>query len=158
MQSKEELTDNLAAKYAQLTADEAPKVYPASKRTLALVVAWLIPGAGHLVLGKYGRAAMFFLTITAAFMIGLALHGRLFWPLQPTVENSSSPDFVSFLWFFAQIGTGLCYLFCYALGINTIPTPNAPTYEYANALTCLAGLLNYLVIHDVFDIAAGRKK
>ncbi len=158
MQSKDELTDNIATKYAQLATEDLPKIYPASTRALAVVAAWFVPGAGHLVLGKYGRAFTFFITITIAFIIGLALHGRLFWPFQPTSETSSSPDFVSFLWFFAQIGTGICYLICYALGLGTTAVASAPTFEYGNALTCLAGLLNYLVMHDAFDIAAGRKK
>jgi hypothetical protein len=158
LQSKDELTEDIVTKYAQLAHEDLPKIYPASTRTLAIVASWLVPGAGHLVLGKYGRALTFFLTITAAFIIGLALHGRLFWPFQPTTETSSSPDFVSFLWFFAQIGTGICYLVCYALGIGTTALASAPTFEYGNAMTCLAGLLNYLVMHDAFDIAAGRKR
>jgi len=31
------------------------------------------------------------------------------------------------------------------------------TYEYGNTFLLVAGLLNYLVMLDAFDIAAGRK-
>ena len=37
-------------------------------------------------------------------------------------------------------------------------TPEAATFEYGNTFMFLAGLLNYLVIHDAYDIAAGRKR
>jgi hypothetical protein len=33
----------------------------------------------------------------------------------------------------------------------------AITYEYGNAFIIVAGLLNMLVVLDVFDIAQGRK-
>jgi hypothetical protein len=33
----------------------------------------------------------------------------------------------------------------------------AATYEYGNTFLIAAGLLNYLVIIDAFDVASGRK-
>ena len=64
------------------------------------------------------------------------------------------------LWFFAEIGSGLCYVVSYVLGLGMAPIAQAaasPTFEYGNTFMFLAGLLNYLVIHDAFDIGAGRK-
>ena len=158
MQSKDNVADNLASRYAEL-ADDPPQPYPSAKRNLALIASWLVPGGGHLVLGKYGRGLLFLFTIAGAFLIGLSLHARLFYPI-PTAstEVSSSPDYIGILWFFAQIGSGLCYLLSYAVGAGTVPQPGAATFEYGNAFTFLAGLLNYLVMHDAFDIGAGRKK
>ena len=157
MQTKDELTDNFAAHYAAISED-LPKEYPMAKRTLAVVASMFVPGAGHLVLGKYGRGVLFFATITGAFIIGLSLHARLFYPMPSATEHSSAPDFVGVLWFFAQIGSGLCYVVSYLLGIGAVAQPSAATYEYGNTFTCLAGLLNYLVMHDAFDIGAGRKR
>ncbi|MBI3650518.1 MAG: hypothetical protein HY231_05655 [Acidobacteria bacterium] len=157
MQTKDDLTEEFAARYAAID-DDAPKAYPASKRMLAVVAAMLVPGAGHLVLGKYGRGLLFFATLTGAFILGLSLHARLFYPLPSPTEHSSAPDFVGVLWFFAQIGSGFCYLVSYLLGLGTVPQPSAATYEYGNTFTCLAGLLNYLLMYDVYDIAAGRKR
>jgi hypothetical protein len=123
-------------------------------------VAWLVPGAGHLVLGKRGRALLFFLTIVGAFVIGLILNGHLYWPT-PDPTAALRVDLITGLWFFAQIGSGLCYVASYLLGLGTAAIPLAaasPTFEYGNTFMFLAGLLNYLVIHDAFDIAAGRKR
>jgi hypothetical protein len=157
LQTKDNLTDDFAAHYAA-TSEDLPKEYPASKRLMAVLAAMLVPGAGHLVLGKYGRGLIFLVTITGAFLIGLSLHARLFFPIPTPGETSSAPDFVGVLWFFAQIGSGLCYIVSYLLGFGIIPHPSAPTYEYGNTFTCLAGLLNYLVIYDAYDIGAGRKR
>jgi hypothetical protein len=157
LQTKDELTDDFAAHYAAIS-DDLPKEYPVAKRTLAVIASMLVPGAGHIVLGKYGRGLIFFVTITGAFIIGLSLHARLFYPVASPTEHSSAPDFVGVLWFFAQIGSGLCYVVSYLLGIGTVAQPSAATYEYGNTFTCLAGLLNYLVMHDIFDIGAGRKR
>jgi hypothetical protein len=46
----------------------------------------------------------------------------------------------------------------YALGFGLSPRPEAATYEYANTFMILAGLLNYLVVIDAYDIASGRKR
>ena len=88
MQSRDDLSGDLSAHFrARVAAEPDLKPYPLPRRTLAVIVAWLIPGAGHLVLGKVGRAALFFVTIVGAFTLGLALHGRLFWP-----AAADSPD------------------------------------------------------------------
>lgn len=90
-------------------------------------------------------------------MLGLALEGRLYWPVAPETPGFLPFDLISMLWFISQIGAGLCYIVAYVLGIGIEPHPAAATFEYGNTFTFLAGLLNYLVIHDAFDIAAGRK-
>ena len=160
MQSRDDLTDHLAARFEMRgAADSELKPYPTPRRTIAVAVAWLIPGAGHLVLGKAGRAALFFVTIVGSFVFGLALHGRLFWPTAADPPGGWFPfDLISVLWFVAQIGSGLCYLVPYVGHAGTSPMPWAATYEYGNTFMFLAGLLNYLVIHDAYDIGAGRKR
>ena len=42
---------------------------------VALIVAWLIPGAGHVYLGRTVRGIIIFLTISATFWTGVALGG-----------------------------------------------------------------------------------
>jgi len=161
LQPRDVLTENLATHFPDrsITFDE-PKRFPLGLRTLAIIVAWLVPGAGHLALGKRGRALLFFLTIVGAFVIGLALGGHLYWPA-PDPSATLRVDLITVLWFFAQVGSGLCYVVSHLLGLGTAPIPQAaasPTFEYGNTFMFLAGLLNYLVIHDAFDIAAGRKR
>lgn len=161
MQPRDALTDDLATHFSDRTIsfDEA-RQFPLALRTVAVILAWLVPGAGHLVLGKRGRALLFFLTIVGAFAFGMSLNGHLYWPT-PDPASSFGFDLITVLWFFAQIGSGLCYIAAYLLGLGTAAIPQAaasPTFEYGNTFMFLAGLLNYLVVHDAFDIAAGRKR
>ena len=159
LQTRDELTDDFPSRFRERPiAYDEPNPYPAGRRTLAVMAAWLIPGAGHLVLGKMGRGLLFLVTIVGSFALGLAIHGRLFWPVISDPPTFFRFDLITVLWFFAQIGAGLCYIVSYMFGIGTDPQPWAATFEYGNALMFLAGLLNYLVIHDAFDIAAGRKR
>lgn len=159
MQTRDGLTDNITPQYTDRSIpSDALRPYPATIRTLAVIAAWLVPGAGHLVLGRFGRALLFMVCIIGSFILGLSLHGRLYWPSASETPGSSSIDLVSILWFFAQIGSGLCYIVSYLLGLGTTPQPQAATFEYGNTFLFLSGLLNYLVIHDAFDIAAGRKR
>jgi len=160
LQSRDELGENLPPRYPdRAIAVDEPRPYPAGRRTAATIAAWLVPGAGHFILGRIGRGALFFVTIAGSFFLGLAIYGRLFWPIAPNPETGvSSFDFISALWFLSQIGSGLCYIVSNALGFGTYPNPAAATFEYGNTLTFLAGLLNFLVVYDAYDIAAGRKR
>jgi hypothetical protein len=132
-----------------------------ARRIAAFLAAWLVPGAGHLVLGRRARGLLFFVTIVGAFVLGLSLHGHLYWPTVAEPPSLFHFDLITVLWFFAEIGSGLSYVVSYVLGLGTTPIPQAaasPTFEYGNTFMFLAGLLNYLVILDAFDIAAGRKR
>jgi hypothetical protein len=159
LQPGNELSDDVGPSYAAGSfAFDEPHRFPLARRSAAVVGAWLVPGAGHLALGRYGRAAIFFVTITGSFVLGLSLNGRLFWPTVAEPPSTFHFDLITLLWFFAQVGSGLCYLVSYAFELGTNPTPEAATFEYGNTFMFLAGLLNYLVVHDAFDIAAGRKR
>ena len=161
MQPRDTLTENIPPQFAdrRIPLDD-PRPFPLARRALAVIVSWLVPGAGHLVLGKYGRALLFFVTIVGAFVLGAMLNGHLYWPT-PDKDSFFKFDLITVLWFFAEIGSGLCYLVSYAMGIGTAPIQQAaaaPTFEYGNTFILLCGLLNYLVMHDAFDIGAGRKR
>ena len=111
-------------------------------------VAWFLPGAGHLWLGRRQKGLVFLLALTLMFGFGLWLEGRLFsFELtQPLVALAAVAD----------LGVGLPYFVARAFRIgggNVI----AITYEYGNTFIIAAGLLNMLVVLDVFDIAKGRK-
>jgi hypothetical protein len=52
------------------------------------------------------------------------------------------------------------YLVCWFFGVGFADDPAhaaRATYEYGNMFLLVAGLLNYLVMLDAFDISAGRK-
>ncbi len=162
MQPRDTLTENIPPHFTDRSIPfDEPRRFPLARRTAAVLAAWLVPGAGHLVLGRRGRGLLFFVTIAGAFTLGLSLNGHLYWPAVAEPPSVFHFDLISVLWFFAQIGSGLCYVVAYALGLGTAAIPQAaasPTFEYGNTFMFLAGLLNYLVIHDTFDIAAGRKR
>jgi hypothetical protein len=117
---------------------------------LALVcgLAWLIPGAGHLLQGRRQKGIVFLLALPLMFAIGLWLDGRLF-PLEPS-------DPLVFLGAIANRGIGAPYFVARMMdaGLGTV---TAASYEYGNTFLMTAGLLNLLVVLDAFDIAKGRK-
>ena len=110
--------------------------------------AWFVPGAGHLLLKKWGRGIAFFAVIMVLFVCGLAMEGRLF---------GLSPGFFGLLKFTAGAGAGLPYVLgkLMAWGEGNVPGYG---YEYGNTFLFTAGLLNMLLVVDAFDIARGRKQ
>jgi hypothetical protein len=130
---------------AQPTGERAD----AFKTLAACVAGAFIPGLGHALFRKWDRAFVFFCSISAMFGLGVLLNGRLFPP-----EFS---DLFSTLKFIADAGSGLLYWIFYVQGTG-IGDPKAYAYDYANVFIYVAGLLNMLVIVDVFDIAMGRKQ
>ena len=157
MQTRDELSGDLPRDYRGGRAYDEPRPYPSGRRMAAVLLGWLIPGAGHLILGKVGRGLLFMFVLIGTFALGLALHGRLFWPT-PEPTSALQFDLITVLWFLAQIGSGLCYIVSYLFGFGIEPRPEAATFEYGNTFLFLAGLLNYLVMYDAYDIAAGRKR
>ena len=60
----------------------------------------------------------------------------------------------------ANMGSGLLYLICWFMGVGLGDDPAQAaraTYEYGTTFLLIAGLLNYLIMLDAFDIAARRK-
>jgi hypothetical protein len=115
----------------------------------ACVAGLCVPGLGHALLAKWDRAIVFFFSIVLMLMIGVQLQGRLFGP--------NFTDFFSLIKFLADAGSGLVYWILWLRG-SVMGDPRAYTYDYANVFIYVAGLLNMLVVIDVFDIALGRKK
>lgn len=115
---------------------------------LLCVAAWAVPGAAHLWLGRRQKAAVFFVALTAMFVTGLLLQGRLF-PFEmaePLVALAA----------FADAGMGLPWMIARLAGAGG-GVVTAPSYEYGNCFLIVAGLLNLLVVLDAYDVAVGRK-
>ena len=129
----------------------AERARPASEPgTLVLVclAAWAIPGAGHFWLGRVQKGLVFFVALMTMFVSGLLLKGRLF-PFE-------LGEVLVALAAFANFGLGLPWLVARMLDLGQ-GTVTAVTWEYGNCFLIVAGLLNFLVILDAFDIATGRK-
>lgn len=126
------------------TADRAQTLPPLAVAALA----WAVPGAGHLVLGKRQKGLILLAAVPAMFGIGLALSGRLF-PFaggEPLVLLAA----------LATRGVGLLALVTGWLGAGQ-GVVTAASYEYGNAFLIVSGLLNALVVLDAYDVAMGRK-
>lgn len=141
-------------------------------RTIAaLVAAWLVPGAGHAVLGRVGRGVVFGVIVLGSFGLGLAHDGRL------ALRNDREP-FLSSLQVLANVGVGpvdaLARLKVYGAAAYAIGSESEPeVYDrrlkilrdrsrtalsiYGTAYLWTAGLMNLLLLLDVVDIARGRK-
>jgi hypothetical protein len=115
---------------------------------LVCVVSWLVPGAGHLLLGRRQKAIVFFCVLVAMFAIGLALHGRLaaFDFFDPLVGLAA----------IANLGMGIPYFIARVMDLGQ-GIVTAASYEYGNTFLIVSGLLNMLVAIDAYDVRMGRK-
>ena len=115
----------------------------------ACLLAWLLPGAGHLYLRRTGKGLIFLGAIGALFVLGLVMDSRL----QMTVGLD---DILASLFSLAQMAIGLPYFAARMMGYEAGRVTSV-TFEYGNTFTAVAGLLNILVVLDAYDIAVGRK-
>jgi hypothetical protein len=121
---------------------------------------WLVPGAGHVAQGRWGRGLLIGGAVMAMFITGLIFGGHLFPIWETQGSNSGSGNWSALLQvppMIANLGTGLLYLSCWVTGTGFIEHASYETYEYGNTFLLVAGLLNYLGMLDAFDIAVGRK-
>ncbi|MEW5980922.1 MAG: DUF6677 family protein [Acidobacteriota bacterium] len=129
-------------------ASRTPPAPAPPPRLLLCALAWFVPGAGHLWLGRRRAGLVFLVTLPLMFGVGLWLEGRLF-PfelLDPLVGLAAVADLLA----------GLPYVAARLLGWGDGQAA-AATYEYGNAFLITAGLLNTLAVMDAQDILAGRK-
>ena len=115
----------------------------------ASVLAFLVPGLGHLYLRRTVKGFVFLGAIGALFVLGVAMDARLSLP-------TGWGDPLAFLRSLAQMAIGVPYFIARALGYE-LGNVTAVTHEYGNTFTEAGGLLNILVMLDAYDIAAGRK-
>lgn len=119
-----------------------------TRTAIAMLLAFLVPGAGHLYLGRRARAAAFFLTVVFLFLLGLSVDGRLY-----TIQQG---NVLSMLATLGSMGGGLLYFVARAMG--PFGDVSSITFEYGSAFILTAGLMNLLLVLDVFDIAEGHKE
>ncbi len=118
--------------------------------TIALILGWLIPGAGHWYLGHRGKAILFLSVLTLTFTIGFGMAecrnvsiGRHPWYFLgqsflglPTVLGALVTDWVST-----------------AYPLNR-PIPGE---DMGTLYTCVASLLNGLLFLDAYEIAERKR-
>ena len=131
----------------EASADERA-ARPRSVAIWALVLAWLVPGLGHFVLGRRRRAVAYAVILTFMFACAIALDG--------TLSRFGQGGLLSRLGTLADLGNGGLYLLARALDLGDGRVA-AATHEVANAFHWSAGVMNMLLVLDVHDIAEGRK-
>lgn len=129
--------------------NEETSLAPLGPRELVTgLLAWIVPGAGHFLLGKRGRAIAFCGIVVTCAAIGCQLQGRLdvFVPDDPLSKIAT----------LASGGSGAIYLALrYLVGYEGSIV--APGFEYGTTFLRTAGILNLLLVLDALDIARGRK-
>ena|ERR1700693_968219 len=120
---------------------------PAGLAALAGLAGWAVPGLGHLLLKRWGRATVYFLCVSALAAAGIALRGNVF--------TASAADPFEFLGFLANLGTGALYLV--ARGLDGAPDVSRAAGDYGTRFLATAGVLNLLCAIEAYEIGSGRK-
>lgn len=112
----------------------------------------LVPGAGHALAGKHGRAAVYFFCTMGLFVLGVLYGARLQF-------HVGFDDPLAVVRSTAQVVVGAPYFVARFLDLGQDPMLiTRATFEYGSTFVEVAGLLNILIALDAFDVAAGRKK
>ena len=114
----------------------------------ALLLGWLVPGAGHLLLGKWTRALLLFVSIVGMYLIGLGLVGKIYTP--------NTGEVLDMLGFVGQLGMGLLYLLARTLGWGAT-SATTTLNDYGTKYLVACGLLNLIAAVDAHSLANGRK-
>jgi hypothetical protein len=114
----------------------------------ALLVGWLVPGAGHLLSRRWIRGGLLFAAITLMFVLGLLMQGKLY------TGNPADP--LVFLGFIGDLGSGLLYICGRFFGVGQTPV-QVVTADYGTKFIVVAGLLNVIAAVDAHNIRIGRK-
>jgi len=114
---------------------------------LPLIAGWLVPGAGHFLLRKWGRGALLAVSIIAMFALGLAMQGKLY---------TSTQDILGMLCVAGDLGSGLLYFVGRTLGLGGVPVQTTVA-DYGTKFIVVAGLLNVIAAVDAHNLRTGRK-
>ena len=111
------------------------------------IIAWLIPGSGHWMLGKKDRAIVIFIGVISLFFLGIYIGGS-------TIIN---PAYAK-LWYIPQVFTGLPCLIMTSKAYMGF----GKGIDLGQLYTSCAGLLNLMCVIDAIippeTASANRKK
>jgi len=114
---------------------------------LPLIAGWLVPGAGHFLLRKWGRGALLAASILGMFVLGICMQGKLY---------SSAHDVLDILGLAGDLGNGLLFIFARVLGLGADQVQTT-TADYGTRFIVVAGLLNVISAVDAHNLRTGRK-
>jgi len=114
----------------------------------APLAAWLVPGGGHFLLGRWGRGLLLMVSVTSMFVLGILMEGKVY--------TANTGDILDMLGFAGDLGAGALYLITRAMewGRGSIQLASA---DYGTKYIVVAGLLNVICAVDAYHIAVGEK-
>lgn len=115
---------------------------------VAAVAGWLVPGLGHVLLRRWGKAIVYFFAVAILALVGLWMRGNVF--------NSNAADAFDMLGFFADIGSGIFYFLAGTINPAGADVSRA-SGDYGTRLFATAGVLNLLCVLEVLQIGFGSK-
>jgi hypothetical protein len=139
------------ANSAKPTVAETQTTLPAASPNMSVIapaVAWLIPGAGHLIQRRWIRGLLLMASISTMFVLGLLMQGRVYHP--------NGGDILDILGFVGDVGAGGLYIVTRVQGWGHGAIAHA-TADYGTKFLIVAGLLNFISVADAYHIAIGKK-
>jgi hypothetical protein len=138
-----------AASTGSAPADRLPERSP----FLIVLVSWLVPGAGHFLLSRRGRAAILFATILLTFLVGIAMNGPFF---SPSSNGDMLSRLIQYGGFIGDLASGGLYFVAWLLGYGP-PDQAGHVPDYGSKFLVAAGLMNILAMVDAYEIATKKK-
>jgi hypothetical protein len=126
----------------------AQAAMPTTMSVLAPAIAWLIPGAGHLIQKRWIRGFLLMASVGTMFVLGLLMQGRIYKP--------NGGDILDILGFVGDFGAGGLYIVSRVLDMGQGIVAHA-TADYGTKYIIVAGLLNFISVADAYHIAIGKK-
>lgn len=133
--------------------DSAPPYPPRGTPWKAALLAWLMPGLGHLYTGRWLRGLVFAAIVLALIFGGCQLDGKLWRPAGNPLDGGSGT--VSAFLTAISVGMGLPYAALLVSGYRGLVTTQG--YEYGTTFLLTAALMNLLLVFDARDLSLGRK-
>jgi hypothetical protein len=118
-----------------------------------VLLAWLVPGAGHFLLKRPGRGALLLASVALMFLLGLMMRGAMFQPQTGDVLTT----IIYCGGFIGDLASGLLYLLAVWLGYAQ-PDMAGHVHDYGTKFLVAAGLLNVLAMVDAYEIATNEKE
>ena len=137
---------------AQASTTPAVSSLPGKSPYLVLFASWLLPGAGHFLLGRRGRGAIIFVTVLVSFVLGILMRGAMFEPKSGDLLTT----LIQYGGFVGDLCSGIFYLLAVWLGYSEADQAGH-SHDYGAKFLVAAGLLNVLAMVDAWDISIGKR-
>lgn len=124
------------------------RVTSAAMPTMIAIIAWFVPGLGHLLLRRWERALAFFVAVGGLAVMGYLMRGNVFAP--------HSEDPFGTLGFLADASSGVFYLVAHVLE-KSGPDVARAMGDDGTRFIAGAGIINIMGVCDAFAVARGHK-